>query len=467
MVTLELLRAVATPQEEPPTNKSCQHSGSRLDVPAYLAKYNIECIGVKQRGTSTLYLLKHCLFDPSHSGGEAAIGQTEDGTLFYFCFHDSCKGRTWHDARQVISGSDRLIEKPSSHSAGANSSTKETAADEPPIIIISGSDLISTDLGPDNPVIDKLLGEKESLLLTGASGIGKSLFVNNVALILGNPPLTGLWGMFPIPKAVNSIFVQSENSAKATQRRLRMIMEGAPYLRGGINRIFYPMIKDDIRLIGDLQEPIFQEQLKEIIAATKAGLLIIDPLISYHWKDENSNSDMRRTLDCLTLISEDTGAACLVVHHVGKNGMSARGASAIEDWAANILALEEVTRHDKTFIQATHKKSRNFDRVQQFFLERTRYLELLKADPQEVAGVIDVLEALKDAGGKVSKKSDFIELVVERMNCSEVTARRAIAKAQTGGLVVESKTGRNKSFKLSNSDHDPGIVITLIVINKG
>ncbi len=332
---------------------------------------------------------------------------------------------------------------------------EDTTDDEPPITIISGLDLISADLGHDNPVIVKLLGEKESLLLTGASGIGKSLFVNNVALVLGDPPLTGLWGMFPIPKAVSSIFVQSENSAKATQRRLKMIMEGAPYLRGGIERIFYPMIKDDIRLIGDLQEHDFQERLKEIIAATRAGLLILDPLISYHWKDENSNSDMRKTLDCLTLISEDSGAACLVVHHVGKNGMSARGASAIEDWAANILALEEVTRHDKTFIQATHKKSRNFDRVQPFFLERTRYLELLKADPQEVAGVIDVLEALKDAGGEVNKKSEFIELVVGRMNCSEVTARRAIAKAQTSGLVVEIKTGRKKAFKLANSDHDP------------
>ncbi|RLE45587.1 hypothetical protein DRJ25_05450, partial [Candidatus Woesearchaeota archaeon] len=37
------------------------------------------------------------------------IGQTSEGKLFYQCFHDSCKNRTWQDAKQIISGDYKLF----------------------------------------------------------------------------------------------------------------------------------------------------------------------------------------------------------------------------------------------------------------------------------------------------------------------------------------------------------------------
>jgi hypothetical protein len=79
-----------------------------LNVRAYLANYGVEVLGEKVHGLSTLYLLKECPFDPSHRGGEAAIGQQTNGALFYKCFHDSCHDKTWHDVRQKISGSDPI-----------------------------------------------------------------------------------------------------------------------------------------------------------------------------------------------------------------------------------------------------------------------------------------------------------------------------------------------------------------------
>ena len=50
-------------------------------------------------------------FDQSHTRGEAAIGQTDEGKLFYQCFHESCKNHTWHEARQIISGDAPLFER--------------------------------------------------------------------------------------------------------------------------------------------------------------------------------------------------------------------------------------------------------------------------------------------------------------------------------------------------------------------
>lgn len=80
----------------------------RLDVPEYLEHYGRPPFKIKGNGESGVYCLDACVFDESHKGGESAIVQTEDGTLIYRCFHDSCKDRTWKDAREKISGEDSL-----------------------------------------------------------------------------------------------------------------------------------------------------------------------------------------------------------------------------------------------------------------------------------------------------------------------------------------------------------------------
>ena len=85
-----------------------QQRGDMLDIGAYLAAYDIPVVKTKRHGSATLHVLGHCLFDSSHTRGESAIGQAEDGKLFFQCFHSSCASRTWPEAREKISGSDNL-----------------------------------------------------------------------------------------------------------------------------------------------------------------------------------------------------------------------------------------------------------------------------------------------------------------------------------------------------------------------
>jgi len=86
--------------------------GKKIDVEQYLLKYGLEIVKIKPHGSSMLYCLKHCVFDESHVNNEAAIGQCDDGKLFYQCFHDSCQSRTWQEARQIISSNEPLFERP-------------------------------------------------------------------------------------------------------------------------------------------------------------------------------------------------------------------------------------------------------------------------------------------------------------------------------------------------------------------
>ncbi len=79
-----------------------------LDVEKYLTYYGIAFNKKAGPEGITIYRLERCLFDPNHGRNEAAINQASDGTLTYQCFHNSCKGRTWREAREIISGDDNL-----------------------------------------------------------------------------------------------------------------------------------------------------------------------------------------------------------------------------------------------------------------------------------------------------------------------------------------------------------------------
>lgn len=111
-VPIVLLQTLAATVQAQGTQAKAKEIGiqGRFDVKAYLDHYRVEVVKVKLHGSSTLFCLDRCLFDPSHNGNEAVIGQTAEGKLFYQCFHKSCKDRTWPEARQIISGGDSLLQ---------------------------------------------------------------------------------------------------------------------------------------------------------------------------------------------------------------------------------------------------------------------------------------------------------------------------------------------------------------------
>jgi len=117
LVPIELLKDLATmlPVEEgkkTPVSQSGNNNGNGtgIDVEKYLNHYGISVGGIKKVGSSTFYLLDECVFDSDHSPNKSAIGQHATGELFYTCFHNSCKSRTWSEAREKISGDDKLTD---------------------------------------------------------------------------------------------------------------------------------------------------------------------------------------------------------------------------------------------------------------------------------------------------------------------------------------------------------------------
>jgi hypothetical protein len=94
--------------------------GERLDVSVYCQQHGVEIDHVEHgKDGETKYILAHCLFDPSHTGKDAAIFQYANGSLGYKCFHSSCSSYGWKEARAKISGDAPL--------SGGKRSTKTAA----------------------------------------------------------------------------------------------------------------------------------------------------------------------------------------------------------------------------------------------------------------------------------------------------------------------------------------------------
>jgi hypothetical protein len=87
--------------------------------------------------------------------------------------------------------------------------------------------------------------------------------------------------------------------------------EGDPLLdRDGKVRMRWFGLPDDSQL------------LRDAIKAMNAGLVILDPMMSYLSPDVKSNSDqdIRRALSPLALIAQETGVSIVIVRHLNKSG---------------------------------------------------------------------------------------------------------------------------------------------------
>ncbi|HNQ85699.1 MAG TPA: AAA family ATPase [Deltaproteobacteria bacterium] len=330
---------------------------------------------------------------------------------------------------------------------------------------------------PNDPIIKDLLDRGESLIICGKSGIGKSVITLNIALYVACPEIRSshlskegppaLFDQWSIPKSIKVLFIQSENSARATKARAEKMCLGNPLFKEGLDKIIMPLDDDnEIIINGVLTDPTFQDKIFRLIVDNSIDLLIIDPLISFHNGNENDNMKMRESLDCLSRIISKTKTACIVIHHVGKYGskndvFSGRGASAIGDWAHNIMIVEEGKDYislgeDKLAkpLVITHTKSRNHDQVNEFAIARDKNLifkrcPLGQKEEAHESNVKEVVDALRALGGKVDKQQALIEYLEKSKGIGRTSAQNLVREACKKELIIPTKDGGKKvGYKL-------------------
>ena len=429
-----------------------------LNLKAYLDAYEVKYFEPKDHRGGKLYPLKACPFDPDDKPREASVSQDPEGTLFFQCFHDSCTGYKWKDFRNKISGDDNLH--------------KFTVLRKEQVKLRRLSTISAARVARlkrlEKPLINGILERHGMLLLTGPSGVGKSMLTLHIALNVAAPGHDKqLWDLFKIQGKERVLIVQSENSLGSLNKRVTNMTKKNTKYRTASKDVLFIKEKNVGNISGDVDDDRFMNSIKRVIFRKDIGLLVLDPLISYHSENENDNVGMRKVLDKLSYLCETFQVAAIVVHHVGKTDTGkpsgGRGASAIGDWAANILSLSPYGK-DSGIIEVKHGKSRDSRPVLPFHLRMTEHFdfERQKIDPKELEGndkkarakkwadiEAGITRALNDAS---SDQQTLIKQVAESLNMSPSTVRRGLKRLVKREKVLENTDGKEKIYSLPDQN---------------
>jgi hypothetical protein len=420
----------------------------KINVPKYLNHYGIKILQEKVHDGDKLYCLDKCIFDPKHSPNKASIRQDPNGKLYYSCLTNSCFGKTFHDARKIISGDDKLTDFIEGAGLPAHGSRNQYEG-----VRVVGMAEVMACKRSSQPLITDILDEDECCIIVGPSGAGKSALTLGISLA-GAALQKPTWGLsaFEVRKSFATLFVQSENSIVHTKNRINLILKHNPELEKGKDGIFILGRGNDCMLTGELSDPKFQALLIDFLIECNVKVLVIDPLISFHNKNENDNAEMRKELDCLKVVCRIAGVSVILVHHAAKGhtaeNKGGRGASAIGDWADRIIFVNRESKDGKELLLLTCQKSRNSAMFKPFYIDITDFkFERASSVGDEKTDV--VMKALDALGGEAKTQEELAKKVMELApgRISDSTAKRAIKKAVDACLIDVIGTGKSKIYR--------------------
>ena len=100
---IELLNVLAGELPEVPkaTRRTTNYS-SEFDIEDWMAEHGLEPMGANAGTDCTIYPLANCPFDHSHTDGDSKIFKYTNGAIAFKCHHNSCRGKTWQDVRELL-----------------------------------------------------------------------------------------------------------------------------------------------------------------------------------------------------------------------------------------------------------------------------------------------------------------------------------------------------------------------------
>lgn len=290
------------------------------------------------------------------------------------------------------------------------------------------------------PLIEYLLPRKGQLVVIAPPGLGKSLLLTELAMRVGKPPPTGIFGLLDVPGVAKTVILQGENDSQTMQERIFVMTQADQNLAAGYKNVFIPGFNGRARCLGfHFRSPHFRNLVLKAKEITAADILVVDPLISFIGAEENNNTEIRDSLDALTQVVMEAEMAVMIAHHPGKSGINGvytgRGASAIADWCTNLLTLEYATVNNTRCIKATVEKARNSAAIDPFYLLLNKHLIFELYDP--FAPLLGpVLAVLQSLGGSVNTQKDFINAIQASIpNMSKGSAIKSIKEAVDQGYV--------------------------------
>ena len=394
----------------------CEPNNGSMNVGAYLDHYGLKYT-VRTKDGRTIYNLDHCVFDSSHVK-DAGVIQGHDGALGYKCFHDSCQGKGWKDARLMISGDDSLAPflngSNQIHKAESIADKDRTGLDA---CVVGFTELLTMDI-PERAKIFVWLPEGGITMVYGGRGIGKTFFTLSLAASVSSGVPFLKWG--EPSKTVGVLIVDGEMALSDLRARLTSLLIKKPIEPVMIisSEVAFAKTERDINLVdGDQRNDILSilDENKEI------RLVIIDNISCLFSGIRESSKDDWEKITPWLLAMRRRSVAVVLVHHAGKGG-DQRGTSGREDLLDTVIKLEPVNRSPnegaRFIVNFTKSRGAYGAEVKAFEasldlesnelwtwkpIEESNYERMLTLAGEGVSSVTDMAEELGISKGMVSR----------------------------------------------------------------
>jgi hypothetical protein len=309
-------------------------------------------------------------------------------------------------------------------------------------------------------------------ILGALGGAGKTFLAQDLALAVATG--TAAWEAFECSSG-KVLHLDYEQGARLTAERYQRLARArgiAPeQLKGLLDVIVYPETRIDA---DESQEWLSRE-------SEGASLVIVDSFRAAATGTKENESEAREPLDMLGRVSENTGAAFLVLAHARKPGegddgpsrFALRGSSALFDAAQSVIiatpATPERTNHEGELMQPAQPPMMLLTkaRITGDLWERpiTFGIDDVEIDGNPRAGV--AVHARKPAA-KLSLQERVVDLlkftkegpltanaIKEQLSCSGSAVKHVLSGLKIAGSVVEIPTivrgNAQKGYALANS----------------
>ena len=290
---------------------------------------------------------------------------------------------------------------------------------------LSLSDFLEKNIPPVEYFVLDFLQKKGKGMISAAPNVGKSIFVQNIALDLAT--ITPFMGKFDVSIA-NVLYLDLEMGESALHERFQKMCATR-----GIKNIDNLFVKHIPAL--NLLEETKQMHLEKWLINFKIDVLILDPLGNAWVGDESKQEQVGGLTAYLNTLIEKYGVSILVVHHWRKatqffksGGQMAAGSYKWEAWLDTHVTLEG----NSSSVAISCHKNRNRPRFNPF-------LAKLNSDTLSFQYIADcqkkfdenTLVDLFDSFGLVRVSvPDLKKRAIEQKICSSTTLDKLIKQAK-------------------------------------
>lgn len=200
-------------------------------------------------------------------------------------------------------------------------------------------------------LIDGLLLNGHLNLLIGKGGLAKSSLAVHLAVLCASGDR---WLTWRPTRRTRVLLLAAEENIEEQQKRVEGALAATGIKRHQVAGWLDQCTDEELALVArpvanatPSRQPLYHELRR--LAGDPYGLIIVDPLISFHrGLDENSNSDMQTLAVALRSIARESRCCVLAAHHLRKGGEAAdaeslRGASAVKDAARVVIGLDPLS----------------------------------------------------------------------------------------------------------------------------